>query len=330
LLCPSIFKSATAQRVVGQQAEQAAALLGHLGGERRVRLAADLLGEGRRLRAVRGQGRGVPHLAPAALLAPLVPGQVGGLAGGQQHQHLPQVMPVKDQLGWTNSSFDPGTMSSDPDRFILVDYTGQAAQYLLQHGINLHTTIRGLVTETPIGTSGLMEVSVGLEATNALTWVANIQGLNINVPPGADAAPLELGYRAEDLVTNPHLKPALSDVHFQITFQEQAGAPLPDLVQVLILGALPPASRRRPTTSSRGGRARSTRQRPSAGRARRRWSPPIKSPTSRSPPCPGPYRTAVSRNLSTWSRLHRRPPRSPTSTAPCSSPTCPTATTTSG
>src|SRR5262249_16741057 len=39
---------------------------------------------------------------------------------------------------------------------------------------------------------------------------------------------------------NPRLKPALSDVHFQFNFQEQAGAPLPDLVQALTLGNAPP------------------------------------------------------------------------------------------
>jgi hypothetical protein len=148
--------------------------------------------------------------------------------------------PVRDQLGWSNSVFDPGTTSTDPNRFLLADYTGQAAQYLLQHGIDLYTKVSGLVTETPVGTSGLMEVSVDLEATNALTWVADVEGLNINVPPGADTAPLELGYRAEDLVANPHLKPALSDVHFQFNFQEQVGAPLPDLVQALTLGNAPP------------------------------------------------------------------------------------------
>jgi hypothetical protein len=148
--------------------------------------------------------------------------------------------PVRDQLGSTNSVYDPGTTPSDPNRLLLADYTGQAAQYLLQHGINLHTTVSGFVTETPVGGSGLMEVSVNLEATNALTWVANIAGINPNQPGAADAAPLELGYRAQDLVANPHVKPALSDVHFQINFREQAGAPLPDLAAAFNEGIAPP------------------------------------------------------------------------------------------
>jgi hypothetical protein len=44
-----------------------------------------------------------------------------------------------------------------PTRALLVDYTGQEAQYLLAHGIDLHKTVAGFVTETPVGTGGLME-----------------------------------------------------------------------------------------------------------------------------------------------------------------------------
>jgi hypothetical protein len=135
--------------------------------------------------------------------------------------------PVRDQLDWINSVFDPGSTPTDPTRDLLVDYTGQAAQYLLQHGINLNTTVTGFVTETPIGNSGLMEVSLDLEARNALTWSANLAG---NVPN--NTAPLELGYRAQDLVGHPELVPALSDVHFQLTWHEQAGADLPDLARL--------------------------------------------------------------------------------------------------
>ena len=147
--------------------------------------------------------------------------------------------PVPDEISWTNSVFDPGATSTDPTRLSMVDYTGMAAQYLAQHGINLNTQVSGFVTETPIGTSALMEVSVNLEATNALTWVANVPPADLDTP-AINTDPLELGYRAQDLVANPSLKPALSDVHFQITFQEQAGAPLPDLFQALIPGNAPP------------------------------------------------------------------------------------------
>src|SRR6516162_9653268 len=140
--------------------------------------------------------------------------------------------PVRDQLAWSNSVFDPGSTPSDPTRQLMVDYTGQAAQYLLQNGINLHTTVTGFVTETPVGTSGLMEVTVNLEARNALTWVANVAGINGNQTDAINTAPLELGYRVQELVANPSLRPALSDVHFQLSWQEQAGADLPDLARL--------------------------------------------------------------------------------------------------
>jgi hypothetical protein len=147
--------------------------------------------------------------------------------------------PVPDQIAFTNSQYDPGTTSTDPERLVLVDYTGQEASYLQQHGINLGTKIGGFVTETPISGSALMEVSVNLEATNALTWVAHVPPADQDTP-AVNTDPLELGYRVQDLVANPNHKPALSDAHFQITFQEQAGLPLPDLVQALILGNPPP------------------------------------------------------------------------------------------
>jgi hypothetical protein len=149
--------------------------------------------------------------------------------------------PVPDQIAWTNSAYDPGTAGSNPTGLVLVDYTGQEASYLLQHGINLHTKITGFVTETPLGATGAVEeVSVNLEAVNALTWVAAVPPADQDTP-AVNTDPLELGYRVQDLVANPALKPALSDAHFQITFQEQTGAPLPDLVRALILGdAAPP------------------------------------------------------------------------------------------
>jgi hypothetical protein len=140
--------------------------------------------------------------------------------------------PVRDQQAWTNSSFDPGSTPSDSTRFLLADFTGQEAQYLLQHGINLHTSVTGFVTETPVGSSGLMEVSVNLEAANALTWVANIANINSSQVDAVNTAPLELGYRAAELVANPTLTPALSSVHFQATWVEQAGANLPDLARL--------------------------------------------------------------------------------------------------
>ena len=140
---------------------------------------------------------------------------------------------VPDEQGWNNSTFDPGATPTDPDRLILVDYAGVAAKWLNQnYGINLHTTVTGFVTETPVGSSGLMEVSLDLEATNALTWVANVDGIDANQKGSVPTMPLELGYRADELVGHPERRPALSDVHLQETWVEQVGADLPDLARL--------------------------------------------------------------------------------------------------
>jgi hypothetical protein len=140
---------------------------------------------------------------------------------------------VPDEQGWNNSTFDPGSTPSDSTRLLLVDYAGVEARWLKQnYGIDLHTTVTGFVTETPIGSSGLMEVSLDLEATNALTWVANANGINVNAQGGALMAPVELGYRADELVGHPERHAALSNVHMQETWVENVGANLPDLARL--------------------------------------------------------------------------------------------------
>jgi hypothetical protein len=140
---------------------------------------------------------------------------------------------VPDVQGWSNSLFDPGSTPADPTRLILVDYAGLQARWLSQNaGINLHTTITGFVTETPVGSSGLMEVSLDLEATNALTWVANVNGINPNVQGAVLTMPLELGYRADELVGHPERHAALSNVHMQETWVQQIGTDLPDLARL--------------------------------------------------------------------------------------------------
>jgi hypothetical protein len=140
---------------------------------------------------------------------------------------------VPDSQGWSNSSLDPGATPTDTTRLMLVDYAGVAARWLNQnYGINLHTTVTGFVTETPVGSNGLMEVSLDLEATNALTWVANGNGINGNVQGAVLTMPLELGYRADELVGHPERHPALSNIHMQETWVEDVGADLPDLARL--------------------------------------------------------------------------------------------------
>jgi hypothetical protein len=141
---------------------------------------------------------------------------------------------VPDVQGWSNSTFDPGATPTDTFRVLTVDYAGVVARWLKQnHGIDLHTTVTGFVTETPLGSSGLMEVSLDLEATNALTWVANFNGVDNPNGQGVELrVPEELGYRADELVGHPERHPALSDVHMQETWVEQVGADLPDLARL--------------------------------------------------------------------------------------------------
>ena len=76
-----------------------------------------------------------------------------GPAGARQRLHPPGARPeCLGQLG-----VRPRGDARHPTRALLVDYTGQEAQYLLAHGIDLHKTVAGFVTETPVGTGGLME-----------------------------------------------------------------------------------------------------------------------------------------------------------------------------
>jgi hypothetical protein len=71
-----------------------------------------------------------------------------------------------------------------------------------------------------------------LDAHNALAWASALDGTNLNVD-----ATLLFGHRAQDLVADPTLKPALANAHLQVVFDNTApGAPLPDLVNAFILG----------------------------------------------------------------------------------------------
>jgi hypothetical protein len=142
---------------------------------------------------------------------------------------------VPDEQGWSNSIYDPGATPADPTRLLTVDYAGVAAQWLKQnYGIDLHTTVTGFVTETPItGSNDLMEVSLDLEATNALTYVTSLNGVpNPNAQGSIQQMPVEAGYRADELVGHPERQPALSNVHMQETWVEQVGAALPDLARL--------------------------------------------------------------------------------------------------
>jgi hypothetical protein len=72
-------------------------------------------------------------------------------------------------------------------------------------------------------------VTVDLKTSNALGWAFNAEDSPPNEP--INTTPLLIGYRAQDLVANHALQPALGTADFRITFTNTSpGAPLPDIV----------------------------------------------------------------------------------------------------
>jgi hypothetical protein len=135
---------------------------------------------------------------------------------------------LPDEIGWTKpvnfSTADVG------DRLARVDYTGQDAAFLLAHyGINLGTTTSGTISERVLA-DGTAQDTVNLHTHNAFAWA--------NVTDGTDNPPVSFGYLPSQLVANPNLTPPLADSDLQVVIRlPHAGAPLPDLVENLILGA---------------------------------------------------------------------------------------------
>ena len=135
------------------------------------------------------------------------------------------IPPVPDFIGWGDNP---------PHQFASVDYAGLAAAWLLTNGgPNLGTQVSGNVTDRPLS-DGRSLVSVVLHTTNANSWVVNNPGDFANDP-------LQFGYRAQDILANSALSPALSSCTFSVSFKNTApGAPLPDLVNAFILGNAAP------------------------------------------------------------------------------------------
>jgi hypothetical protein len=104
---------------------------------------------------------------------------------------------------------------------------------MMNGGPSLGTVVSGDVNERTLP-DGRAQVTVNLSASNALTWAVDCSG-------DVSSDPLLFGYRAQDLVANPTLKPGLSSLSMQVVFTNTApGAPLPDLVNAFILGNAAP------------------------------------------------------------------------------------------
>jgi hypothetical protein len=149
-------------------------------------------------------------------------------AQGSTNGFLP---PIPDFVGWTD---DPPN-GCNSTQFASVDYAGVAAAWLVASGgPSYGTTVGGSVTERPLA-DGRADVTVVLTTSNAITWVEALPPIDFaNDPP-------TFGYKANALLANPSLQPALSTSLLQVEFTNTGmGAALPDIVTAFILGeALP-------------------------------------------------------------------------------------------
>jgi hypothetical protein len=142
---------------------------------------------------------------------------------------------LPDEIGWTKPvAFDP---SVSGEQFARVDYTGQDAAFLLAHyGIKLGTTTSGTISERVLA-DGTAEDTVNLHTHNAFAWANVTDAANPTNPP------VSFGYLPSQLVANPSLSPPLADSDLQVVIRlPHPGAPLPDLVENLILGNDPTGS----------------------------------------------------------------------------------------
>jgi hypothetical protein len=162
-------------------------------------------------------------------------------AQGQTSIFMP---PAPDLLGWLEGLCVSGGLKclTPPydglcvGNFAWVDYAGVADRFIVENGgISSGTETDGLVLERPLP-GGRVEVTVSLRAKNALAFVVGPTKLI----PGAKCAefadidyaggPLLLGARANTLP--PPSQRALGHSFFHIVFKNDAGSPLPDIIDL--------------------------------------------------------------------------------------------------
>lgn len=169
----------------------------------------------------------VPLLLASLLAPPVSAGQrpLSDFLNAQGTTNI-FVPPVPDYIAWANN-YPPTPQSV----FASVDYAGLAARWLRQNGGTAPgTQLSGSVLEVPLS-DGRAQVTVVVRARSALTWA-------IALPANDLAAdPTLFGSRAQELLADPSLTPALSSSMIKVVFDNTApGAPLPDLVNAFILG----------------------------------------------------------------------------------------------
>lgn len=162
---------------------------------------------------------------------------------GQTSVYIP---PVQDYVGWGQALCTSGGLScmSPPYAGLCfgdaagVDYAGLADRFIVQQGgqssgteMDGHVLLRQLANNR-------MEVTVSLHTRNALAFVIApppsklIPGTSCAAPSDVDFAtwPVALGARANSVP--PLAQRALGESFFHITFQNPAGGPLPDLIDL--------------------------------------------------------------------------------------------------
>jgi hypothetical protein len=123
---------------------------------------------------------------------------------------------------WPAWTFFYGWTSPDLPYALAIDYAGVASRWLEEkHGISVGTTFNGFVNERALP-NGTTEVTVILQARNALAWVSATQG-------DPRLTELVFGYRPDDIVEGK--PPVLGDCTLQVKFisTKPPGSELPDL-----------------------------------------------------------------------------------------------------
>lgn len=122
--------------------------------------------------------------------------------------------PAGNYLGWYNRA---QSMSA------AVDYAGMASNWLMQNGRSIGTTINGTVIEEVLP-DGSRRVTVDLHGDRVMAFVTTGSDLR-------NAA--SYGYKTGEL-RNSANAPALGHTTLRATFILPAGAPMPDLMQLIV------------------------------------------------------------------------------------------------
>lgn len=135
--------------------------------------------------------------------------------------------PVRDYVGWSDSQEEPTVIA-------LVDYAGLASDYLRKRHVKLDTRVNGFVIQTELA-SGRAQIVVSLFTANALGFAQSVADLTDNGQHDPDYlnTPTIFGNKAQDVARGKEA--AVGQSSFWVTFSiPKPGAPLPDLVDVLV------------------------------------------------------------------------------------------------